>query len=424
MLTRKITLSGMVVFCLVLAFFVPMALANVFDVNDGIELWDALQEAAANDEDDVINLAEGTYDQYVPDPFLQFAYFVCNSTEPEPRSLTIQGAPGTAPHQVILDGHDNGFVLSIFDGTRADFPPPDPLPEINIIGLTIRNGNDPYRPGGLEIHSYFHHVTVRNCRIMNNTSEDGRGGGARIFTRLGELIFENNLVMGNRLVERDITTDLGPATVCEGAGVKIIHQGEAAFVRNNIIADNRSEGDNGTGGGLFLAGWLCGSSGRTWNLVNNTVVNNAARYGGGLFVSLLGTLNLYNNIIYATDSPSADPDPVDFWVVERGHSDEVYAYHNNFSRASAILDEDVGNVDVDPELVGFYHLPAGSPLIDAGTDRVPSGLPETDYEGDPRTCLELPDIGADEWCWAGSPGKTLKIRTRGFLRSNVRKGFE
>jgi len=271
MITRKITLIGMVVFCMVLTFYMPMASANVFNVNNGSELWDALQEAAANGEDDVINLAEGVYAQYVPDPFVQFAYFVCNSTEPKPRSLTIQGAPGTTPNQVILDGHDNGFVLSINDGTRADSPPPDPLPEINIIGLTFRNGNYPYRPGGLEIQSYFHHVTVRNCRIVANTSGDGRGGGALIFTRLGELIFENNLVMDNRLYERDITTDLGPATV-----------------RNNIIANNTSEGDNGTGGGLFLAGWLCGASGRTWNLVNNTVVNNSARHGGGLFVDLCG----------------------------------------------------------------------------------------------------------------------------------------
>ena len=398
MKARVIQLLGVVGFCMLLTLHAPMAIADTFNVSNGIELWDALQEAAANDADDVINLAAGTYDQYVPDPFLQFANFVCNPVESEPRSLTIQGAPGTSADQVILDGHDNGFVLSIFDGTPADAPTPAVLPEINIIGLTLHNGNAPYEPGGLRIHSYFHHVTVRNCRITNNISEDGRGGGARIFTRLGELTFENNLVMGNRLFEREVTSACGTSDECQGAGVHIKHQGETATIQNNIFANNIAEGDNGVGGGLYLGGWQCGASWRIWNLVNNTIVDNSARHGGGLFTNLRGELNLYNNIIYANVSPAADPDPTDFWVAEQCSSDQVFAYHNNFSNYTAVIDESVDNLNVDPAFIGFYNLPAGSTLIDAGTDRVPSGLPGTDYEGDSRICLLLPDIGADERC--------------------------
>lgn len=78
MKARVILLFGVVGFWLVLAFHAPMAVADTFNVTNGTELWDALQAAATNDADDVINLAAGVYDQYVPDPFLQFANFVCN----------------------------------------------------------------------------------------------------------------------------------------------------------------------------------------------------------------------------------------------------------------------------------------------------------------------------------------------------------
>ena len=56
-----------------------------------------------------------------------------------------------------------------------------------------------------------------------------------------------------------------------------------------------------------------------------------------------------------------------------------------------------GNISADPQFVnrtaGDYHLRAGSPAIDAGTDE---GAPPVDFEGDPRPVGEV-DMGADEF---------------------------
>ena len=67
----------------------------------------------------------------------------------------------------------------------------------------------------------------------------------------------------------------------------------------------------------------------------------------------------------------------------------------------------VGNLNLtDPLLVRpFYKLAPTSPCIDAGAN---SGQVTTDYEGDPRASVSvqggqaLPDIGADEYVYAGS----------------------
>ena len=67
-----------------------------------------------------------------------------------------------------------------------------------------------------------------------------------------------------------------------------------------------------------------------------------------------------------------------------------------------------GNIDEDPLFVdaynGDFHLGAGSPCIDAGTNDAPDppGLPEYDFEGDPRIMDgnndgdPVVDMGVDE----------------------------
>ena len=62
----------------------------------------------------------------------------------------------------------------------------------------------------------------------------------------------------------------------------------------------------------------------------------------------------------------------------------------------------LNNIDplfVDPD----YHISADSPCKDAGTEP-DFGLPDYDFEGDPRICGPEPDIGADEVACFDSDG--------------------
>lgn len=80
-----------------------------------------------------------------------------------------------------------------------------------------------------------------------------------------------------------------------------------------------------------------------------------------------------------------------------------------------------GNLYTDPELERpFYKLAPTSPCIDAGNPAV--ALPATDYEGDDRASVSvangtaLPDLGADEYVYAGS---ARRYGTGGFSWFNV-----
>ena len=57
-----------------------------------------------------------------------------------------------------------------------------------------------------------------------------------------------------------------------------------------------------------------------------------------------------------------------------------------------------GNTVITPfTFADGYHLPAGSPAIDAGIDPVPNDVAALDIDGDARTLGARTDIGADEF---------------------------
>jgi hypothetical protein len=371
--------------------------------SDGLRL--ALEDAQTNGEHDTIYLAAGTY---APHPWSSFYY-----ASEESRSLIIRGEPGTSPEEVILDGGDDRQILYMDDNYPDWLGDSALLPEFALIGLSFTRAGDPY-DNAVRIHGYQAHVTVQNCRFYDNASYLGKGGAITIDSPCGNVIFENNLVEGNILYEREVTTGTREEprreTHCMGGGVYIHCSGEFITMRNNVIVNNQAVGDYGIGGGVYLSG-SCPPF-IAFNIINNTIADNTAGFmAGGLFIRhwAAAPANLYNNIIYGNEAPD-NPVTNDFWADVLGAA-EIYAVHNDMSLDPGVVGlfdpptGSFGNLDSDPNfLAGTYFPDVGSPVIDAGNSLPPPpGLPETDFLGSPRVCGTAPDLGAYELCGGGWP---------------------
>ena len=360
---------GCLSICLVI---VPAADGANFNVWNGTQLQDALDTAAANGEDDTIYLNLGVY----------YDCFYYSPEETEHRDLTITGAAGTRPEDVILDGSEWEWSppLLFIDYHYDDEYGPEANLTIN--GLTIRNGRSEggAYSGGMDIRAYAYNVNITNCIIRNNSGKDA-GGGFRIMTLYGVRL-ENNIIVDNTVDE--LETD--PRWVY-GGGVFIsgVLFGDIVF-RNNVIAGNSVSGgtEENTGGGIWIGGHAC-SMGPSVYFINNTIYNNSCRdEGGGIYFYASRNLYLYNNIIY--DNTAADGGDIYINVIP----DDRVSRENNYSDLGGnTWTEEWGRQTTDPLFVNpalnDYHLQPASPMINNGTAAVPvpPGLPSVDLDGAP-----------------------------------------
>ena len=171
------------------------------------------------------------------------------------KSLTIQGAGATS---TFVDGNDADSVF-VINGTY----------KVNIIGMTIRNGNVTKEGGG--IHNYYGNVTITNCTISGNEAEYGGG----IKNGYGSMTIINSIVTGNKATYR-------------GGGVQNLYG-------NVTITDCTISGNNAEyGGGIF-------NRGGNATVTNCTVDGNLADYGGGIY-NLFDTMMLTNCTISSNNA--------------------------------------------------------------------------------------------------------------------------
>ena len=364
---KVIALIGVLALLIGVVWISPPSTASAaeFHVTNAAEFQAALDAAESNNEDDVIYLAAGTYEG-------NFAYWP-NATEH--KSLIITGESGTSAADIILDGQGSGRTLDLYDWSAG------PVAEIWVDGITVQNATSAEEGGGIYAALADYDISITNCIIRNNTAK--RYGGGIYMDTFFDLTLENNLVLNNT-----VTEDAG---ISRGGGVSMIAVGDEYTIRNNIIAGNSAQGTDAQGGGLWV-GWTMDD---IIHLLGNTITDNEAVKGGGVYFHQGDTANVYNNIIYFNSAT----DGVNIYfnsVTNRIAYNSIFHLWGNWTDSG-------GNIDDDPLFVdpaaGDYHLQAGSPCIDAGTSDVPDppGLPATDFEGDDRVIGAAPDMGADEF---------------------------
>lgn len=159
-------------------------------------------------------------------------------------------------------------------------------------------------------------------------------------------------------------------------------------IANSVISGN-------SGSGIYT--YIRNDSTARWRIINTTISNNSniGSSGQGIDVTTLdnGVLNahVFNSILWGNDQQALDIWGIITFNVDHSNLDNVK------TSLGAIVNQGAGILNVDPLFIdptaAKYHLQAGSPMIDAGTN---VGVPVTDFEGETRLSGAAVDIGADE----------------------------
>lgn len=185
---------------------------------------------------------------------------------------------------------------------------------------------------------------------------------------------------------RDNAADYGSGLYVENAALTLV---------NNIFAWNTGE---------FGAALGCANA--TVTLCNNTITeNDAVQKGGGVHASLSSTVEMANTIVWKNTASSGPAiylgDAANPSTLTIGYCDLDGGQASVHKESGCVINWDGPTmIDANPEFVhrtsGDFHLFFTSPCRDTGNSSA-TGLPETDFEGDPRVFSGSSEIGVDEF---------------------------
>ena len=331
--------------------------------------------------------------------------------------LVVTSADG--PEVTIIDGNQEGSVVTFRSVETRDSV---------LRGFTITNGsssvgggimvrdsspsifgnivtNNSACPGG-GIGIEFSSPLVQHNEITHNTCSVGWGGGGVSIGGASAAEIIENLIADNESTDGGgiAMWAAGDPTIYGneirgnhatggGGGLSLVNRSEALIVQNLIYGNSAEQG-----GGIS---WLVPSGNRGPRLINNTIADNDATVGSGIFADGYdGQTPLINNIIVGKRGQSAIycGDFNDLEAPIFSHNDvfavDAPAYAGHCPDQTGLN----GNISADPRFVDpeqhNYDLTAGSPAVDSG-DTTIVDLPAEDFAGRPRTVDGNEDDVAD-----------------------------
>lgn len=250
---------------------------------------------------------------------------------------------------------------TILDG-GAD--PANPVAGVTLVTVT---GTDAY-------------AAVDGLTIQNGASQIG--GGLHI---TGSPMIAHNLIRSNVAISTS-------ANAVAAGGAIYCNRGMPTLLDNVFIANravNTLRATNSLGGAIYLFT----PSGDLPSIFNNTLLDNHAGMGGGVFMRPGSSAHIANNIVAFGSSGLIADSPTNSTVLRNN------CVFGNTGNDYLNLDPDAGSLAADPRLVdwqaGNYRLRADSPCLDAGDAGIAVG--SLDFFAEPRRSGRAPDIGADEF---------------------------
>lgn len=264
--------------------------------------------------------------------------------------------------------------------------------DATIDGFTITHGYDGYG-GGIRVVSCS--PTIANCKFQENSAKYYAGGIYNFWEASPTIL--NCSFYGNT------------ATYLAGAIYNY-------YSSSPTITNCTFHGNSSAHGGA-----IANQNDSSPAITNCTFYGNSAEYDGGAIRNYYASPIITNCILWGDTAQGNGPE-----IFSGGQSYPDIAYsdiqggYSGLGELSESIDQDPLFLDPDN---GDFHLQAGSPCIDTGTDDVPS-LPSTDFEGDPRVVGTMPDMGVDEFVPAEDDGlasfalyANKKVRLRGIADS-------
>ncbi len=328
--------------------------AATFCVHSSAQFQSALSSAENNNQDDVIKVAEDSYNA----PSGGFHYATFAQPGDDYHDLEISGGwydlfnfaclgHHNTPFQTVLNGSGTGPVMSLIMRAQSN-------------------------------------VTVRFLTFTGGNAGDEAGGGLSLFAGdagyQADWIVESNAFIANNALFAGGLNASGNQTAST-AHLK---------VANNLFLLNH--GTQGSGAAELVLDNAAGIY-----FTNNTVLANSSDFLGFGAV-YLATGNAY---LLVANNNFRDNDNDDIYATADGSGYGLL--HNNYqSRGGSLPTQSEGNINVDPQYQHgplFDYTPArNSPLVDAGFSPSPFApwhLSDSDLEGAERTVGQV-DIGAYE----------------------------
>jgi len=323
------------------------------------------------------------------------------------KTICVKSAMG--PEVTVIDGGsplipDFGSVVSFKNGEGTGSV---------LLGFTVTNGSGTRYVGGTDqgggIYCHLSSPTISNNIIQTNKAFYGGG----IYCT-GAPVIKNNIIIDNFAysgggvhAEWKSSPTISGNTISSNSaqwnGGGVICVGDlSSEITDNLITENTS----------IYGGGICCWCNSTAKIANNFITENQAAYGGGIVNSNSTPLITCNSIIINSATANGGGLWCDtyqtitntiLWDNSSPSGPEIFGFPPTITVSHSCIKggwSGPGNINKDPlflnETKGDYHLTFTSPCKDNG-DNAALGLPDKDFESDPRIANGILDMGADEF---------------------------